>query len=194
MKDRIRKILREENEFDWIRDRNEISSDQIFKVFRYLGRFGGMTDERREQLSVNLANLIAVPSDETLEEVKMSLFRILDSTEDQAKDYGMQIGWEEGSQVSNEQSYENGFADGSDEGYDEGYTKGYDDGYEKFESEYGTYEDIYEEAYQEGYNEGKEEIYFKAFEEGRRYQADLDEEEFQKLQDPFTRDLEDDEY
>jgi len=187
MRDRIKKILREENDFDWISRPEKAGDGFIMGMLDQLNKDGAST--RALKPLVNILTQIGVTEGQ-METLSQVLRQISFQIREDAFDSGSQAGWEEGQSV----------------GYDEGHSYGYDEGYEegRYETR-GELEDEYdrgfqdgedegmEMGYEKGYTEGKEEIYYKAFEEGRRYQSGLENEEYERRQDPFTREL-DDEY
>ncbi len=188
MRNKIREILREEQDsFDWIRNANPASKAEITEIIK---------DSWLEYIYVHdnesIIDVIYELGLHTgqVEELTSGLQNILDRTRNMGMDDGVQIGWEEAS----EQEYNNGHRDGYDEGYDDGYHEReaeVDEDSIRMAGYYAGYDDAKEELTKQIYEEAKEEIYYEAFEEGRKYQSDLDAEEYEKLQDPFTRELDD---
>jgi flagellar biosynthesis/type III secretory pathway protein FliH len=174
-RDKIKKILREEDDFDWISKQNPATKEFIRTKLNRIYELRHDIDTTTEELyELALNEEIIVKLIETMKNT-------VNSTYNRAYDEGMQTGHEEGSHESYDRGYEEGYDDAeseyryaNDDALDEKYDEGYDEGRE--------------EGYEKGYSEGAEETYYSAFEEGRRYQSNMEEEEYERRQDPFSRD------
>lgn len=182
MKKIVKKVLKEEFEdLSWINETNPASKEYVEqKVRRFV-----MLRPYAEKIIEVVTNLALREYD--VDQLVDVYGKAFNAVIDESYERGLQVGWEEGSNTYSEEIFERGWNEGYDEarfelesGLDEKWEEGYNDGMER--------------GFKEGYEKGKEETYHVAFEEGRQYQSDLEEEEYQKLQDPFTRDLEDDEH
>ena len=160
MKDLIKKILKEDNDFDWIRQSEPISKEEISKNLSGLRHDYGYDSYDR-----NLTNVIHQLglNKEQLE----SLYGVIYSLAEVVYQNGVDIGWGEGyssgeqeGRVGYDNAYNDAYDDAKQSVYDGAYDEGYDEGYNE-----GL-----EEGYQKGYEEGSEETYYKAFEKGRTYQ------------------------
>lgn len=133
MKNLIKKILKEENDFDWAKDTNPLSKSEITSKLGVLQNYGYYISERwlDENTLVDFIYRLALTEDKVDEMVKV-LGELSDSIYDNGKDGGVQIGWEEG--------------------HNEGYREGYYDG--ERDSKYDI-EDELEEARDEGFEDGR---------------------------------------
>jgi len=180
MRDRIKKILKEDNEFDWFRESNPASKEDIIEKMSGLRDFGYRGDAEKSSLTTAIYNLGL--QKEQLEPLVKALY----SFAELCYNGGIDIGQQEG------------HSEGYNEGYNQGLSEGYDDAlddckYElksefedKFEFKFEEgYNEGYAEGYEKGYNEGSEETYYKAFEEGRAYEAGIDMEDFERRESGF---------
>ena len=174
MKNLIRKILKEGNDFDWAKEQIPLSRGDIKKKLYSVSYVGD-----NEIYVGSLIDLVH----------SMGLTNIKDVGDLSAEISSML------SQVH---------ADSHSTGYDEArfdyegdcdsqeviaYNEGYDEGYEHGEAV------GYKEGYKKGFTEAKEVTYDKAFEEGRSYEANLDSEEFEKREgSPYNPNEYDDDY
>lgn len=184
MKDLIRKILKEDNDFDWIKQSEPISREEISKNLSGLAH-----DYGYNQYDGNLTNVIHQLglNKEQLE----SLYGIIYSLGEVVYQNGVDIGWGEGyssgeqeGRAGYDEAYNDAYDDAKQSVYNEAYNEGYDEGYN----------DGIEEGYKKGYEEGSEKTYYKAFEEGRAYEVGLDTEEYEKRQSGFDPIDYDDDY
>jgi hypothetical protein len=188
MRNRIKKILKEEEDFDWISKPQKANENQITSALTPLLDDGVNRD--------TLKSLVNLVNDFEITEGQLEIFgtlinNIAFGVREYTFDRGVQAGWESGRE------------DGYDDGWSEGHRDGMNEGYEDCQNEveearYDGYEegkeDGFEKGYRRGYREASEEVYNKAFEEGRQYQSDLEAEEYERRQDPFTRFDDEDEY
>lgn len=173
MKDLIKKILKEDNELDWIRNVNPISKAEIAEELTDLRDVGYyIHDPERSRLVDTIYGLGL--DKERLKSLSKALYDFGDSCHDVGRDDGMSLGYEEGESAG----YNEGYSEGKNEceeemelEYDRGYDEGENDGYR--------------EGYRKGYEEGTENTYYKAFEEGRAYEAGLDVEDLERRESGF---------
>ena len=180
MKDLIKKILKEDNEFDWVRESNPVSEEEIIIQMSKLRSAGYRENPKRSTLTTAIYNLGLNKN-----EIK-PLFEALYTFTSLCHGEGIDIGHQEG----HSEGYNEGHRDGYDEGWDdakserryeldnvkeESYDKGYNEGYDEG----------FQDGYKKGNEEGVEETYYKAFEEGRAYEAGLDVEDYEKRQSVF---------
>jgi hypothetical protein len=180
MKKLIKKILKEENDFDWVGGINPVTMEEVIAKVRDLRDVGYRRDPEESQLTKAIHKL-GLNKDEL-----KTLFTALYNFGDYCHNEGIDIGHQEGYN----QSYNEGYRDGYSEGYDDRkqeendhtenvkqgvYNKGYDEGYDEGLSE----------GYKKGYDEGVEITYHKAFEEGRAYEAGVDVEDFERRESDF---------
>ena len=97
MKDLIKKILKEENDFDWVKDTNPLSKSEIASKLSVLQEYGYFISERWLNMDtlVDFIYRLALTEDKVDEMVKV-LDELSDSIHDDGRDRGQQIGWEEG--------------------------------------------------------------------------------------------------
>lgn len=191
MKDLIKKILKEDNDFDWVGDIEPASKTDIANDLSDLQDWGYYIHdpENRTYKLVDFIYNLGLDVDK-LDEMTNVLYNFSEEIYDNGRQKGQQEGWEEGEQ----QGYNEGFHDGGrdarydcedeiDEAKDIGYEEGYDAGHEK------GYEDCEEKEVENKL----EKIYNKGFEDGRAYEAELDTEEYEKRQSGFDpRDYDED--
>jgi len=187
MKDLIKKILKEDNELDWIKDVEPASKGDIANELKDLEDWGYYihNPEKNKYELVDFIYSLGLDINK-LDKMVSILYNFSENIFDVGRERGLQGGWEEG--------------------HHEGYHEGYHDG--EREAKYDCDDDIYEArdvGYEEGYDAGrekgyeecegelKEKIYNKGFEEGRAYESELDTEEYEKRQSSFDpRDYEGD--
>jgi hypothetical protein len=181
MKDLIKKILKEGNDFDWTKDIEPISKSEIAGKLSGLEDFGYYIHNEERNLLVKSIYNLGLNSTQ-LDALIESLYSFGDSCFDSGRDQGSQDAWSDG----HSEGYNEGYDDGQDEmrgnlddARDEGYEDGYDKGYNEGESE------GYAEGYKKGYEEGSEETYYKAFEEGRAYEAGVEVEDLERMESGF---------
>lgn len=185
MKDRIRKILKEDEDLRWLMDHEPVSREEIKQMIPIPGFF---SDEM-----IDLVHKSSLHRDE-IKKLIILITKKIDREVTEGQDTAWSDGYNQGWAESDE-----GYDSGHRDGYNEGYDTGYDDGKEEGSDDARDrgydegYDDGKEEGYRTGYEEGKEDTYLKAFEEGREYQADLDNIDYEKQQDPYTRDYYEDE-
>tara|TARA_R110000803_G_scaffold187807_2_gene250164 strand:- start:1129 stop:1686 length:558 start_codon:yes stop_codon:yes gene_type:complete len=174
MKNLIKKILKEDNDFDWAKDINPISVEEIQnKIHDRVGY--GISNWSSERIAKK-AYVLGLLSRE------VDIFvDILAGISESAHDDGVQSGWEEGHSAGWEEKssdceeQEEGI---KEESYQEGYEEGYEIGSETSKQEV------------EGYFEKKMKkeaklIYKQAFEEGRAYESEMDTEDYERGQSGF---------
>lgn len=175
MKNLIKKILKEDNDFEWAKDINPISVEEIQnKIYGIIVDYGisNWTAERIAKKAYELG-LLSKELDTFVD--------ILSYTSESAHDAGTQLGWEEGHSAGWEEKssdceeQEEGIRE---ESYQEGYEEGYEIGSETSKEEV------------EGYFEKKMKkeaklIYKQAFEEGRAYESEMDAEDYERGQSGF---------
>lgn len=187
MRDRIKKILKEDNDFDWAGDVNPVSKEDIISTLHVLSDVGYRRDLETSKLTETIYNLAL--NENQLDSLAKALYHLADYS------------YNEGIDVGNQQGYSEGERDGYRYGYDDGYSEGKQDIDEKLELEREKgYDEGYgeglSEGYTKGYEEGKEETYHKAFEEGRSYEAGIEVEDLERREsgfDPSEYDEENDE-
>ena len=189
MKDLIKKILKEENDFDWVRDTEPVSMEEIAKELASLRDFGYYIHKADNNRLVRTIHSLGLDHNSL-----NTLYKALEDFADTIYDHGIDRGQQDSWGQAHREGYDEGYDDGqedmrgelegeADDKYREGYDKGYDEGDREG----------YEEGYQKGYEEGSEKTYYKAFEEGRAYEAGLDSEEYEKRQSAFDpRDYDED--
>lgn len=187
MRDRIRKILREEEDFDWISKPNKATEN-------YIGAHLLKSDlyPNSDAYKMLLNTILSLGLTEgQVDNLSQALIRGFHQVRESGFESGSQAGWESG--------HESGYDEGNQDSYDRGYEEGYDEAeaeyrYTKDEDLDAKYDEGYdegrEEGYEKGYSEGAEETYYEAFEEGRKYQSNMEEEEYERRQDPFNRENE----
>jgi len=178
MKDLIKKILKEDNDLEWINNVKPTSKGDISAELKDFEDFGYYVHNPEHSELVNTIHSLGLDNNQLDKMVKV-LYEFGENAHETGKDRGVQDGWEEGSR----QGWSDGYDEGQDymrekldgaideakeEGYDEGYEIGYEKGFENCEGEL------------------KEKLYNKAFEEGRAYESELDVEEYEKRQSGFN--------
>lgn len=181
MKDLIKKILKEDNDFDWIRDIEPTSKSEIADKLSGLRDFGYYIHNEEKSPLVNSIYSLGLNTTQLGTLIK-SMYSLGESCYERGVDAGGQESWSEG----HREGYNEGYDDGQDEmrgnlddARDEGYEDGYDKGYGEGESE------GYAEGYKKGHEEGVEETYYKAFEEGRAYEAGVEVEDLERIESGF---------
>ena len=191
MKNLIKKILKEENDFDWARDTNPMSKSEITNQLGDLQDWGYFIHERWLDANklVDFIYRLGL-SEEKLNEISVVLYDLSESIYENGRERGQQEGWEEG----NNEGYREGKYDGERDakadinddieearvdGYDEGYDEGYDKAYNEFKDRLEDY---------------KEKIYNKGFEEGRAYESEKEVEEYERGESGFDPKDYDEEY
>lgn len=190
MKNLIKKILKEENDFDWARDTNPMSKSEITNQLGDLQDWGYFIHERWLDANklVDFIYRLGL-SEEKLNEISVVLYDLSESIYENGRERGQQEGWEEG----NNEGYREGKYDGErdakadiNDDIEEARVDGYDEGYEDGQLDMrGEVEDEIKKQ--------KSIIYNKGFEEGRAYEAELDTEDYEKRQSGFDpRDYDED--
>lgn len=190
MKNLIKKILKEENDFDWVRDTNPMSKSEITNQLGNLQDWGYFIHERWLDTNklVDFIYRLGL-SEEKLNEISVVLYDLSESIYENGRERGQQEGWEEG----NNEGYREGKYDGErdakadiNDDIEEARVDGYDEGYEDGQLDMrGEVEDEIKKQ--------KSIIYNKGFEEGRAYEAELDTEDYEKRQSGFDpRDYDED--
>ena len=176
MRDRIKKILKEDNDFDWTGDVNPVSKEDIISTLHGLSDVGYRRDLKTSQLTDAIHKLAL--NENQLDSLAKALYHLADYSHNEGIDIG----------------HQEGYSSAYNEGYSDGYNEGYDN---RKEEEYDHTEDIKQDAYDEGYDEGLSDgykkgydegveiTYHKAFEEGRAYEAGIDVEDFERRESDF---------
>ena len=174
MKDLIKKILKEENDFDWVRNTNKKKKSKITDELSDLQDWGYYIHdpEKHTYKLVDFIYKLGLDVNQ-LDKMVDVLYDFGESVYDSGRGDGIQ-GYREGYREA-ERELEGNCEDEIDEARDIGYEEGYDAGHEK------GYEDCEEKEVENKL----EKIYNKGFEEGRAYQSDLDTEEYEKRQSGF---------
>ena len=178
MKNLIKKILKEENDFDWAKDIEPIPKSEIADELKSLKELSFRRDH--QQVLVELIYRLGLGKDK-ITELSRALNYLGNSIWETGREIGVQDGW--------------------GEGYNEGYREGKDDGVEETEKDYletseGDWENGYEEGVidgrtdmetelKKGLEEQKSIIYNKGFEEGRAYEIGLDVEDLERKESGF---------
>lgn len=173
MKDLIKKILKEENDFDWAEDTEPISKNIIAKKLNNLEHAALVSTETSlVKVIYNLA-LEESELDKMVDTLDTYISRVYDNGEQEGMRLGHQEGYHEG---YNSGQYEESLnmEDEKEYEYNRGYEEGYDDGVIE------TKADLKKEC-----SKNIEIVYNQAFEEGRAYEAELDAEEYEKRQSGF---------
>jgi flagellar biosynthesis/type III secretory pathway protein FliH len=180
MKKLIKKILKEENDFDWVGGINPATMEEVVAKVRDLRDIGYRKDPEESQLTKAIHKL-GLNKDEL-----KTLFTALYHFGDYCHNEGVDIGHQE----AYNHAYNEGYSEGYSVGYDErkteendhtedirkeSYDKGYDDGYD----------DGISDGHEKGYDEGVEVTYHKAFEEGRAYEAGIEVEDLERRESGF---------
>ena len=176
MRKKIKNILREKNEFEWMENITPLTKAQISGPLNFLEQYGFYFHNIDKNAFINYIYEMGLNQTQ-LNTLTKALSYLSDDIHEYGIDEGQQSGWEEGRR----------------EGYDEGHDEGTEYGRRDCEDEK---EEEYESGYEDGYKRGetdsldvvkkeRETIYNKAFEEGRAYEAELDSEEFEKKQSGF---------
>lgn len=186
MRDRIKKILKEENEFDWVRESNPVSREEVIEKMSKLRGVGYRGNPEKSPLTNAIHNLGLNKNE--IEPLFEALYTFTDLCHGEGIDIGHQEGYSEGYNEGNREGYDDGWGDAKseisdeidtvkEESYDKGYNEGYDEGFQ--------------DGYKKGNEEGVEETYHKAFEEGRAYEAGIEVEDLERREsgfDPFDYD------
>lgn len=173
MKDLIKKILKEENDFDWAEDTEPISKNIIAKKLNNLEHAALVSTETSlVKVIYNLA-LEESELDKMVDTLDTYISRVYDNGEQEGMRLGHQEGYHEG---YNSGQYEESLnmEDEKEYEYNRGYEEGYDDGVIE------TKVDLKKEC-----SKNIEIAYNQGFEEGRAYEAELDAEEYEKRQSGF---------
>ncbi len=194
MKKLIKKILKEENDFDWAKDTNPLSKSEVASKLSVLQGYGYYINERWLDTNtlVDFIYRLALPEDRVDGLVKV-IDELSDSIYDEGKEIGQQIGWEEG----HNEGYREGQYDGKrdarydiedelEDARDDGYAEGYEAGTQ-------TEKEEMEQYYQEQMKKEAKLIYKQAFEDGRAYESEMDTEDYERRQSGFDpRDYDED--
>ena len=189
MKDLIKKILKEDNDFDWVRDTEPTSKEEIAKELASLREFGYYIHKADNNRLVKTIHSLGLDHN-SLNTLYKTLADFAYTIHENGRESGQQDYWWEGHREGYDEGYDEGQNDmrseidrEAEDKYEEGWDKGYQEGWDEG----------YEEGYQKGREEGSEQTYYKAFEEGRAYEAGLDTEEYEKRQSSFDpRDYDED--
>ena len=176
MRDRIKKILKEDNDFDWTGDVNPVSKEDIISTLHSLSDVGYRRDLETSKLTETIYNLAL--NENQLNSLVKALYHLADYSYSEGIDVGNQNGYSEGERDGYKYGYDDGYSEGKqdiDEELDLAREKGYDEGYDEGLSD----------GYTKGYEEGVEVTYHKAFEEGRAYEAGIEVEDFERRESGF---------
>jgi len=184
MRNTIKKILKE-NDFDWIGETNPVSKGDIINKLRQLSDVGYRRDLETSQLTEAIYSLAL--NEGQFDVLFKALYHLADYSHNEGIDIGNQQGYSEGERDGYRYGYDDGYTEGKqdideeleierEKGYDEGYDEGMNDGYKK------------------GYDEGVEVTYYKAFEEGRAYEAGIEVEDLERRESGFDPSEYDEDY
>ena len=174
MKNLIKKILKEDNDFEWAKDINPISVEEIQnKIYDTVDY--GISNWASEHIAKKAYKLGLLSKE-------LDIFvDILSYVSESAHDYGTQLGWEEGHREGySEKQYE--CEEEEEEIREEGYQEGYEEGYEVGSQ---TEKEEMEQYYQEQMKKEAKLIYKQAFEDGRAYESEMDTEDYERRQSGF---------
>ena len=165
MKDLIKKILKEDNDFDWVRDTEPVSMEEIAKELTSLRDFGYYIHKADNNRLVRTIHNLGLDHN-TLNTLYKTLEDFADIIHENGREEGLQEAWGDAR------------AEGYSEGYDEGWYEGREEGYQKGREE-GS-EEAYYKAFEEGraYEAGVEVEDLERIESGfdpREYDEDYDE-------------------
>lgn len=188
MRKKIKNILREVGEFEWMENITPLTKSQISSPLSFLEEFGVYFHNIDTNKFINYIHEMGLNQTQ-LNNLVNVLSYLSEDIYDAGMDQGQQSGWEEGHSEGHSEGYDEGedyalrtCEDEKEEKYDEGYEVGHERGYEDSQ-EYSLNK----------FKEEKETIYNKAFEDGRAYETELDTEEFEKRQSGFDpRDYDED--
>jgi len=183
MKDLIKKILKEDNDFSWAEDISPASKTDIANELSGLQDWGYYihNPEKHKNKLVDLIYSLGLDVNK-LDGMVGVLYDFGESVYDSGRERGIHDGWEEGES----EGYREGYREAErelegncdDEIYaarDDGYTEGHDEGYDEG----------YELGQKNCENELKEKIYNKGFEEGRAYESEKEAEEYERGESGF---------
>ena len=166
MKNLIKKILKEENDFDWAKDIEPIPKSEIADDLKSLKELSFRRDH--QQVLVELIYRLGLGKDK-ITELSRALNYLGNSIWETGREIGVQDGW--------------------GEGYNEGYREGKDDGVEETEKDYlETSEGDWENGYEDGVIDGRADMKTelkKELEEGRAYEIGLDVEDLERKESGF---------
>ena len=161
MKDLIKKILKEENDFDWAEDTEPISKNIIAKKLNNLEHAALVSTETSlVKVIYNLA-LEESELDKMVDTLDLFTIKVYDNGEQEGIRLGHQEGYHEGYNsgkyeeslnrpIDDEKEYE--YSRGYDEGYDEGYDDGVIETKADLKKECSKNIEI---AYNQGFEEGR---------------------------------------
>ena len=178
MKDLIKKILKEDNDFGWAEDIEPASKSDIandLSGLQDLGYYIHNPEKHSNKLVDFIYNLgLDVNKLDDMVEV---LYGFGESIYDSGRDDGIQVGWQEGESQGYGEGYreaeralEDNCEDEIIESRVEGYDEGYDEAYDEFRDRLEDY---------------KEKIYNKGFEDGRAYESEKEVEEYERGESGF---------
>jgi len=186
MKDLIKKILKEDNDFDWARESEPISKSEIANKLSRFDDFGfRIYNEETNPLVNSIYNLGL--NTMQLDSLIKSLYEFGYNTYDRGIDTGSQNGYSEGESQGYDMGHRDGYSEAKrdmEDKLEEKYEKGYDEGYDE----------AIQDGYQKGYEEGVESTYYKAFEEGRAYEAGVEVEDLERRESDFDPSEYDEDY
>jgi hypothetical protein len=172
MKSLIKKILKEDNDWDWARESEPMSEKYIQNKLREFYIYENNNTDLIKK--IHSLGLTKTPLDQLL----MVLGRSMNNLRGSSYDSGYRDGYSDGQTRSSEdleQAEKDGYSTGYREAEDIFYDKGYEEGWSEAAKEF----------YDKGYEEGSEETYYRAFEEGRAYEAGVDVEDLERRESGF---------
>ena len=185
MKDLIKKILKEDNEFDWVRDTEPVSMEEIAKELTSLRDFGYYIHKVDNNRLVKTIHSLGLDHN-SLNTLYRTLEDFANTIYENGRESGQQDYWWEGHREGYDEGQNDMRSEMEGEAEDK-YEEGYDNGFSQGEA------DGYEEGYRKGYEEGSEKTYYKAFEEGRAYEAGLEVDDLERRESVFDpRDYDED--
>jgi flagellar biosynthesis/type III secretory pathway protein FliH len=181
MKDLIKKILKEDNDFDWAKDIEPISKSEIANMLEVFDNFGYRVFNEETNTLVNSIYNLGL-NNKQLSDLIDSMYGFSERIYDSGINSGAEEAWSDGNRDGYNEGYrdaERKCEDDAESEYNRGYGEGYDEGYVEGESEGEA------SGYKKGYEEGVEITYYKAFEEGRAYEAGVEVEDLERRESGF---------
>ena len=174
MKDLIKKILKEENDFDWVKNTNPLSKSEIANKLNNLEHTALVNTETSLVKVIYSLALEESELDKMVDSLDSYISRVYDNGEQEGMRLGHQEGYHEG-HYDGERDSRYDIEDELEEARNDGYDEGYEDG--KIDMS-GELEDEIEKQ--------KSIIYNRGFEDGRAYEAELDTEDYERRESDFN--------